>query len=335
MDTQSRATVSLITGVAGFVGSHLAEALLAMGHTVVGTDCLTDYYSPAIKKHNLQGPQSNPRFRFLQADLLKTDLRSLLSAGKDQANGGACVDYVFHLAAQPGVRASWGKSFEIYTRNNIEATQALLEAAKQLPIKKFVYASSSSVYGDAETYPTAETLAPHPISPYGVSKLAAEHLCMLYWRNYGVRTVGLRYFTVYGPRQRPDMGFNKFISAMLDDKEIEIYGDGEQTRDFTYVSDAVQGTISGATSEAVGEVFNIGGGSRVTVNQVLRTLESIVGKKAKVKYIENQKGDVRHTAADISKAQRLLGYRPQVTTKEGLAREVEWMQGALAASLGR
>ncbi len=322
----------LVTGAAGFVGSHLAEKLLAQGHTVTGIDCFTDYYSPSLKRENLERMQGNSRFNFVSADLLETDLPGLLAGNQSK---GVKVDYVFHLAAQAGVRASWGKSFEIYTRNNILATQTLLEAARKVPLTKFVYASSSSVYGDAETYPTAEDLIPHPISPYGVSKLAGEHLCILYWRNYKVPTVSLRYFTVYGPRQRPDMGFNKFIRAMLEGSEFEIYGDGEQTRDFTFVDDAVQGTIAGAMTDVKGEVFNIGGGSRVTVNQVLSVLESILNTRAKVKYIESQKGDVRHTAADIRKAQRLLNYQPRTPMKDGLSQEAAWLKGAMAAVQGR
>lgn len=313
----------LVTGAAGFIGSHLSQKLLSQGHSVVGIDCFSDYYDPALKRHNLEELGGYPQFTFLAADLLELDLKRLLHERQ--------IDYVFHLAAQAGVRASWGRSFEIYTRNNILATQALLEAGKGLPLKKFVYASSSSVYGDAETYPTAEELVPHPVSPYGVSKLAGEHLCLLYWRNYGVPANALRYFTVYGPRQRPDMAFNKFIRSLLAGQEFEIYGDGEQTRDFTYVHDAVHGTIAAGMCPASGEVFNLGGGSRVTVNQVIRTLESILGVRAKVKYIESQKGDVRHTAADTSKAQRVLRYRPSVTLQEGLAREAHWLQSSMAA----
>jgi nucleoside-diphosphate-sugar epimerase len=335
--SNSKGTTCLVTGVAGFVASQLAERLLSQGHSVIGIDCFTDYYPASIKQQNLKKLRGHERFTFLSADLLQVDLPALL-AGKlgtldhivasprDGHSTSNPIDYVFHLAAQAGVRASWGRSFEIYTRNNILATQALLEAAKQAPPKKFVYASSSSVYGDAETYPTSESLTPHPVSPYGVSKLAGEHLCMLYWHNYRVPTVALRYFTVYGPRQRPDMGFHKLILAILQNSEFEVYGDGEQTRDFTYVDDAIQGTIAAAVSEAVGEVFNIGGGSRVTVNQVIKNLESILNHRATVKYIETQKGDVRDTAADISKAQRLIGYEPLVPLIEGLSREARWLQ---------
>ena len=326
-EESSERAISLVTGVAGFVASHLAERLLSQGHFVLGIDCFTDYYSRVIKQQNLEKLRAHPQFGFVEGDLLQLDLAALLANPCENSMGlNGHIDYVFHLAAQAGVRASWGRSFEIYTRNNILATQLLLEAAKQTSLKRFVYASSSSVYGDAETYPTPESLTPHPVSPYGVSKLAGEHLCQLYWYNYRVPTVSLRYFTVYGPRQRPDMGFHKLIVALLQNSEFEVYGNGEQTRDFTYVDDAVRGTIAAALSDSVGEVFNIGGGSRVTLSQVIRHLESILKQRAKVKYIADQKGDVRHTAADISKAQRLLRYTPSVPLVEGLARETRWLE---------
>jgi nucleoside-diphosphate-sugar epimerase len=326
--------VCLVTGAAGFVGSHLSERLIAQGYDVVGVDCFTDYYERSIKEQNLERLLTEERFTFLPSDLLDLDLHGLLSGTIASSADGSKprVDFIFHLAAQAGVRASWGRSFEIYTRNNILATQRLLEAAREVPPTKFVYASSSSVYGDAESYPTSEDFTPHPISPYGVSKLAGEHLCMLYWRNYRVPTAALRYFTVYGPRQRPDMGFHRFIRAILHDDEIEVYGDGEQTRDFTYVDDAVQGTVAAALAEDCGQVFNIGGGSRVTVNRVIRSLESILQRKAKINYIAEQKGDVRHTSADISKAARSLRYQPRVPLDEGLAREAAWLQDVLFAA---
>src|SRR3990172_3831340 len=240
----------LVTGVAGFVGSHLAERLIRDGHFVIGVDCFSDYYPRWMKENNLAQLRRDARFHFIEADLLELDLAALLRgesssirqrAMGDNARwdaGDGHVDYVFHLAAQAGVRESWGRNFDIYVRSNILTTQRLLEAAKELPLMKLVYASSSSVYGDAEAFPTSEDVTPHPVSPYGVTKLAGEHLCLLYWRNYGVPAVGLRYFTVYGPRQRPDMAFHRFIRAILEGMEIPVYGDGEQTRDFTYVDDA-------------------------------------------------------------------------------------------------
>jgi UDP-glucose 4-epimerase len=304
----------LVTGAAGFIGSHLAERLVSEGYHVIGVDCFTDYYSREIKERNLQAFLDASNFDFFEFDLLEIDLTELLQG----------VDYVFHEAAQAGVRASWGADFEIYTRNNVLATQRLLEAAKETKLEKFVYASSSSVYGDAESYPTSEDMTPKPISPYGVTKLAGEHLCMLYWKNFGVPIVALRYFTLHGPRQRPDMAFSKFIRAMLEDEPITIYEDGEQTRDFTFVDDAVEANLLAMESDVVGEVFNIGGGSQITVNKVVAMLENIIGKDAKIKRIAKQKGDVRHTAADIKKARKLLGYEPRFDLRKGLSLQVEW-----------
>ncbi|MDH4210743.1 MAG: NAD-dependent epimerase/dehydratase family protein [candidate division WOR-3 bacterium] len=305
----------LVTGVAGFIGSHLAERLLGTGHEVTGVDCFTDYYPRKIKESNLSVLRDSNKFVFHEDDLLRMDLTALLKN----------VDIVFHEAAQAGVRASWGSSFRIYTENNVRATQCLLEAAKETELNKFIYASSSSIYGDAESYPTDEDTKPMPISPYGVTKLAGEHLCYLYYKNYGVPTASLRYFTVYGPRQRPDMAFNKFIRAILSDEEITIYGDGEQTRDFTYIDDIIDANISAMDAQVIGHVFNIGGGSRITVNDTIRILEKVTGKKAKIKYIEKQKGDVRHTGADISKAAELLGYKPAYDLEKGIANEVNWL----------
>ena len=228
---------ALVTGVAGFIGSTLAERLCADGADVVGLDCFTDYYPRALKERNLAGLRGQPRFRFVESSLGDADLASLL----------ADRTHVFHLAAQAGVRKSWGRDFNVYTVNNIDATQVLLEACTQQPIERLVYASSSSVYGDVVALPMREDALPQPVSPYGVSKLAAEQLCYLYHVNYGVPAVSLRYFTVYGPRQRPDMGFNRFLRATLRGEPIAVYGDGEQTRDFTFVADAVSATIAAAT----------------------------------------------------------------------------------------
>ena len=307
----------LVTGAAGFIGSHISDALIERGHEVVGIDCFTDYYARDIKESNLASLRDSSRFRMVEADLLEYDLNRLLEG----------VEVIYHEAAQAGVRASWGQSFRIYTENNIRATQRLLEATRNLPLKRFVYASSSSIYGDAAELPVTETALPQPVSPYGVSKLAAEHLCHLYWVNYGVPTVALRYFTVYGPRQRPDMGFHKFIRALLGGDEIVIYGDGNQTRDFTFVSDAVTANLACIGAEVTGRVFNIGGGSRVSVNHVLDVLQQISGLKARLRYIEDQKGDVRDTHADTSRARDALGFKPSVTIEEGLRAELEWLRG--------
>ena len=306
----------VVTGVAGFIGSHLAERLLGAGHEVVGVDCFTDYYPRKTKESNLANLLDSGSFVFHENDILNMDLAALL---KD-------IDIVYHEAAQAGVRASWGSSFKIYTENNVRATQYLLEAAKEVSLKKFIYASSSSVYGDAETYPTDEEMKPMPISPYGVTKLAGEHLCNLYFKNCGVPIVSLRYFTVYGPRQRPDMAFNIFIKAILKDEEIVVFDDGKQTRDFTYIDDIIDANVSAMDAQVIGKVLNIGGGSRITVNDAIRIIEKVTGKRAKTRYIEKQKGDVRHTGADISRAGKLLGYKPAYDLERGIANEVVWIE---------
>ncbi len=309
----------LVTGAAGFIGSHLVERLLKEDYEVVGIDCFIDYYPKELKESNLMEVKNNENFQFIPKSLLEVDLAEVL---KD-------VDYIFHEAAQAGVRHSWGKSFQIYLENNILATQKLLEACKDAKIKKLIYASSSSVYGDSEDLPMKETDLPKPISPYGVSKLAGEHLCYLYWKNFALPFISLRYFTVYGPRQRPDMAFNKFIRAILQGEKIEIFGDGEQTRDFTYITDAIDANILAMNSKLENGIFNIGGGSRVTVNETIEFLEGLTGKKANLEYISKQKGDMKHTYADTSQAKEKLGYEPKVTLKEGLQKEVEWLKKIL------
>ena len=306
---------SLITGVAGFIGSSLADSLLDKGHKVVGIDCFTDYYPKEVKMANLAKALKNDNFTLIAKDMLDIDLASLLEN----------VEYVFHEAAQPGVRKSWGRDFNIYVKNNILATQHLLEAAKDLPLKKLVFASSSSVYGNVEI-PTRESTLPKPISPYGVSKLAAENLCSLYYHNYKMPMAALRYFTVYGPRQRPDMAFNKFIRKISRGEEITIYGKGDQSRDFTYIDDVVNSNILAAYSDSVGEVFNIGGGSRITINDAIKKIECLLNKDAKVRYEETQRGDVMDTSSDITKARKILGYVPSVEITEGLRREIDWLR---------
>ncbi len=311
-------TKNIVTGAAGFIGSHLAEALLKRGEEVIGIDEFNDYYDPILKRQNIAHLQKFPKFKLIEGNIQFLDWKLLL---KD-------VDVVYHQAAQAGVRASWGEGFRAYTERNINSTQVMLEAAKDSKnLKRFVYASTSSVYGDAETLPTNEQICPKPVSPYGITKLAAERLCGLYHKNFAVPFVALRYFTVYGPRQRPDMAFHKFYKAVLEEKAIPIYGDGLQTRDFTFVSDAVAANLAAATAEnAIGEVFNIGGGSRVVLKEVLETMEEIVGKSIKKNHIDRAMGDARHTAADVSKAQRILSYQPQVSLREGLALEWEWVK---------
>jgi UDP-glucose 4-epimerase len=306
---------AIVTGCAGFIGSHLAERLVVEGYQVVGVDCFTDYYPRATKEANLIKLRQAPRFRLVEEDILELDWAPLLSGAR----------YLFHEAAQPGVRGSWGESFGIYVRNNVMATQKLLEAAKGTGLKAFVFASSSSVYGDAETFPTSEEGALRPVSPYGVTKLACEHLCRMYHKSLGLPIAIMRYFTAYGPRQRPDMAFHRFIKAILQDQEIVVYGNGEQTRDFTFVSDIVEATLLGTNPNARGEVFNVGGGSRISVNEAIGMLERITGKRARVRYDVSQRGDAKHTSAEISKAATILGYKPTVAVQDGLRKEVEWL----------
>ena len=308
---------SLVTGVAGFVGSSLAERLIREGHEVLGVDCFTDYYARSIKEENLKGLLKEEQFTFFEADVSWVNLGEFL-------NG---VDYVFHQAAQAGVRSSWGDEFNVYTSNNVLATQRLLEACKGLEMKRFIYASSSSVYGDSEELPLREQSFLKPVSPYGVTKLAGEYLCYSYWKNFDIPVVSLRYFTVYGPRQRPDMAFHRFIKAILNDENIEIYGDGEQTRDFTFISDAIEGNMLAMKSDAAGEVFNIGGGSRVSVNEVLEGIQKISGKATRIVYRDVQKGDVRHTLADTSKVRKHLGYVPKIDLNTGLTEQWKWLKG--------
>jgi nucleoside-diphosphate-sugar epimerase len=304
--------IALVTGAAGFVGSHLSAALLDDGAEVLGVDAFTDYYSRLRKEQNLAHLRGRPGFSFLEDDLSEAPLAPLLDG----------VDCVFHLAGQPGVRASWGPDFVQYVRHNIAATQRLLEASMLHPLRKFVFASSSSVYGDAEAYPTPESLRPQPVSPYGVTKLAAEHLCEVYRTSFGVPVASLRLFTVYGPRQRPDMAFSRLVAAALAGEEFEVYGDGEQTRDFTFVGDVVKAMRDAAASDWCG-VANIGGGSRTSLNAVLDIVSDLCGELRVVRRPQAT-GDVRHTAADTSVAQAAFGYRPRTSLPEGLAAMVAW-----------
>ena len=306
---------ALVTGAAGFVGSTLSEALIADGHHVVGIDCFIDYYSRKLKERNLETLRDMSAFEFHEDSLVTADLVRLLDG----------VDWVFHQAAQAGVRASWGDDFKIYSDNNVFGTQRLLESALRAKTKKFVYASSSSVYGDTDDLPMRETSRKNPVSPYGVTKLAAEHLVWLYYKNFGLPTASLRYFTVYGPRQRPDMAFHRFCRAVLSNDEITLYGDGGQTRDFTFVSDIVAANIASAEAHVAGVVYNIGGGSRISVNDVIDTIGELAGRDPRVNRLDVQKGDVRHTAADTALARAEIGYAPKVSLREGLARELEYV----------
>ena len=303
---------ALVTGCAGFIGSHLAERLLQEGFKVTGIDCFTDFYPREIKEKNIAKTLTHESFDLIDKDILQIDEFPE-------------VDYIFNQAAQPGVRGSWGKDFEVYIRDNVLATQKLLEFYKCKKIRKLVFASSSSVYGETEL-PMKENSTLRPLSPYGVTKLAAENLCYLYYRNYHVPVISLRYFTVYGPRQRPDMAIHRFVRAVLNGEEITVYGDGEQTRDFTYVSDVIEANLLAASNDLVGEVFNVGGGSRISVKELIKKIEKITGKKAKLEYIEKQRGDVKDTLADTSKAREVLHWKPRVRIEEGLERYISWFQ---------
>ena len=306
---------ALVTGVAGFIGSHLAERLLAQGATVVGLDSFTDYYARELKEANLVTLRTHRDFRLVDSAIQDAVWPQLLSG----------VTHVFHLAAQAGVRRSWGRDFSIYTACNIEATQVLLEACRPASLQRVVYASSSSVYGDDVTIPMREDARPQPVSPYGVTKLAAEHLCHQYWTNFDVPTVALRYFTVYGPRQRPDMAFNRFLRAINASKPITLFGDGEQTRDFTYVDDAVTATVAAASQGVPGRVYNIGGGARVSMNHVVALMARRTKRTPVVERRAPQKGDMRDTYADTSRARDDLEFTPSVTLEQGIDAEYQWL----------
>lgn len=316
---------AVVTGAAGFIGSRICQRLLrAPENQVVGIDSLTDYYDVNIKRLNLDKLRS-PKFAFAHEDLTRANLHELIDG----------ADVIFHQAGQPGVRKSWGQSFNEYIDRNIAATQMLLEACKgSRALSRFVYASSSSVYGDAETYPTDERTLPAPRSPYGVTKLAAEHLCGVYAGNFDVPTVSLRYFTVYGPGQRPDMAFTRFCKSAVEGSTIEIYGDGQQIRDFTYVDDIVSGNILAALSQKVepGQVLNLAGGSNVSINHVLDLLRDIAATDLDVKYSSAAMGDVRRTSGSIQLARDILDWTPQVELADGLRAQFEWAREAFGAA---
>jgi UDP-glucose 4-epimerase len=315
---------ALVTGAAGFIGSHLVERLLADGARVTGVDCFTDYYDPALKRRNLAGAVAHPRFRLLELDLGAADLAALPD-----------VDVVFHQAAQAGVRASWGADFASYAHHNVLATQRLLERYRERPPGRFVYASSSSVYGDAERFPTAEDALPRPFSPYGVTKLAGEHLVLLYGRNFGMRVAALRYFTVYGPRQRPDMGFHRFCRAMLAGEPLVVYGDGRQSRDFTYIADAVEANVRAWTRGAPQCVVNVGGGSQVELLEAIHLLEQALGVTATLDFRPRPPGDPLRTRADATRLRAELDFVPATGIAEGLRAEAEWARGLYGGAPAR
>lgn len=316
----------LVTGVAGFIGSWVAEALLQDGHDVLGLDCFTDFYPRLYKEANLRQLKEWASFRFIEADLAEVEVESIREWLSE-------YPFVSHQAAQAGVRSSWGEKFEVYTRHNVLATQRLLEAAREVSILRFVYASSSSVYGRSEVFPLHEDGPTLPVSPYGVTKLAAEHLTMLYHLNYGVPAVALRYFTVYGPRQRPDMAFHRLIRSLLLSEPFPLYGDGSQSRSFTYVADVVQANLAalfvGVGEDSLrflGRPINVGGGTRVTLREVIALAEELTGKRACLQCVGAEKGDVDRTEADLTRARQWLGYEPRISLTEGLKAEAEWMR---------
>jgi UDP-glucose 4-epimerase len=309
---------AIVSGAAGFIGSHLCDRLLADGHEVVGIDCFRDYYPRTLKEQNLVLARTSPAFAFCPLDLAADDLNWVLDG----------ADVVFHLAGRSGLGVASDSEFGQYVCDNVLATQRLLEALEANPVQRIVYAGSSSIYGDAERLPTKESVVPRPLSSYGVTKLAGENLVLLYGRNFGLPVTVLRYFTVYGPRQRPDMAIARFMRALVDGDQIEIHGDGEQTRDFTFVDDVVEATVRCATADVAGEVLNIGGGARATINAVLGTLEEITGIAADRQHQAAAAADQRHAAASINEARRRLDWEPRVGLRSGLERQWSWFQRA-------
>lgn len=306
----------IVTGAAGFIGSHLCEALLDGDHEVVGIDAFTANYDVSIKRENVRAFTDHERFTLIESSLGELDLPRVIADAR----------YVFHLAAQPGVRESWHERFDEYINANIRATHRLCEACKGAPLKKFVYASSSSVYGETAQLPMSESHPTRPLSPYGVTKLSGENLCLLYRENFKLPVVSLRFFTVYGPRQRPDMAFHRFAWRAMDGQPIDVFGNGTQTRDFTYVSDIVAANLLAMEYDGDESVFNIGGGSRVTLNSAIDLIVEALPDHTEVRYNDPVKGDVSHTYADVSLAKRELGYAPKMELKEGIHNEVEWIK---------
>jgi UDP-glucuronate 4-epimerase len=307
---------AVVTGAAGFVGSHLAEALLARGDSVVGIDCFTPYYDRAAKERNLAAARTNKRYEFVETDLRTCDIEALL--------GG--VDAVFHQAAQAGVRLSWSDGFSDYVGHNVLATQRLLEAVQRArPTARVVYASSSSVYGNQPRYPTVETDLPKPFSPYGVTKMAAEHLCGLYAENSGVHTVSLRYFTVFGPRQRPDMSIHRLCRAAIDGTKFPRYGDGTQIREFTFVSDIVAGNLAAADGDAApGTSVNLAGGSEITLNDLIALVGELAGAPVAIDPGPKMAGDSFRNGGAIDRAREVLGWEPKVSLRDGLTAQIAW-----------
>lgn len=308
-------TLVLITGVAGFIGSHLAEALRSTGAQVRGVDCFTPYYDRSAKEANLASLREDSGFELIDADLSSTDLAPLVDG----------VDVVFHQAAQAGVRSSWSTSFVDYDRSNILATQRLLDAVVDHDLQRFVYASSSSVYGNSPSFPCFEDQLPSPHSPYGLTKLAGELLCGLYASNYGIPTTSLRYFTVYGPRQRPDMAFHRLFEAALRGTTFPMYGDGTAIRDFTFVADIVRANLLAAGSDAKpGAVVNVSGGVSTSLAEVIMTIEGLTGAPLPIEKRPMQEGDVIRTGGSNERARRMLGWAPEVSLVDGLEAQLAW-----------
>jgi UDP-glucose 4-epimerase len=306
----------VVTGAAGFIGSHLCDRLLEAGHEVVGLDGYVPFYPREMKERNLSKAKSSANFTLHEA-LIETapDLRSILK--------GASA--IYHLAAQAGVRASWGEDFAGYVEHNVLGTQKLLEAAVLSGVPRVIYASSSSVYGDVNELPLRESMALSPVSPYGVTKLAAEHLVHLYGKANDLSVTSLRFFTVYGPRQRPDMAFHRFLKAVRDSRPITLYGDGEQTRDFTFIDDLVDVLQTSLVQGRPGLVYNVGGGQRISVLKVLEAIAAVTGREVRIDRQEGQKGDMRDTLADTARAARDLGFTPRTPLAAGLKAEWEWI----------
>ncbi|MCB0994386.1 MAG: NAD-dependent epimerase/dehydratase family protein [Acidimicrobiales bacterium] len=314
---------AIVTGCAGFIGSHLTERLIADGWRVTGIDAFTPYYDPADKEANLAGLRSEPGFDLVRADLVTAPLEQLF----------ADRPAVFHLAAQPGVRASFGDGFAQYLHDNVRATQRLFESASDAGCARVVYASSSSVYGDAEAYPCVEDRTPTaPRSPYGVTKRTCEDLARIA-RSAGLETVGLRYFTVYGPRQRPDMAMRRLCEAVLGGPTFRLHGDGSQSRDFTYVADAVDATIAAMTAPTPHPVLNVGGGQEASMTEVIATIEGLAGRPIPLERTDAQRGDVVRTGADTERARSELGWTPRVQLADGLRAELDWAATRRAQSL--
>ena len=308
----------MVTGAAGFVGSHLSEALTSRGIDVVGVDCFIPYYPRPVKEANLAVLRSRPNFHFHELDLRQGDARALLEG----------CDVVFHLAAMPGLMKSWS-DFSLYNTCNCDATLRLLEAARDVKLPQFIHISTSSVYGKEATQGEDAPLT--PFSPYGITKLAAENLCRAFTANFGLPVTVLRYFSVYGPRQRPDMAYNILIRTLLSGGTFTMFGDGEQTRSNTFVADCVRATMLAADKRdaAIGQTFNVGGGEIVSLNDVIRRLEQLTGKTARIERKAPRPGDQKHTAANIDKARRLLGYSPTTPVNDGLAAQVAWQRSLL------